>query len=80
MTRGLRRPWSTATTRSGLVRGVLNQKIPQELKTKRPGSQIRADVAHLGEWDEGANRFLDLAKDAVGSTWTLGSDVFPNLG
>jgi hypothetical protein len=62
------------------VGGVRNQKIPHELKTKRPGSQIRADVAHLGEWDEGANRFLDLAKGAVGSTWTIGSDIFPNLG
>jgi hypothetical protein len=37
-------------------------------------------VAHLGEWDEGANRFLDLVKDTVGGTWIIRSDVFPNFG
>ena len=43
--------------------GVRNQKIPHELKTKRPRSQIRTDVAQLREWDERANRFLDLRED-----------------
>jgi hypothetical protein len=60
-------------------RDVRNQKIPHELKTQRPRSQIRTDVAQLREWDEGANRFLDLPKDTIGSVWTIGSDVFPNF-
>jgi hypothetical protein len=62
------------------IRGVRNQKIPHELKTQRPRSQIRTEVAQLREWDESANRFLDLPKDTVGSSWTIGSDVFPNFG
>src|SRR5712692_6552193 len=62
------------------IRGVRNQKIAQGLKTQRLQSQIRTDVALLRKWDEGANRFLDFPKDTVGSTWTVGSDVFPNLG
>ncbi len=52
--------------------GVSNQKIPHELKTQRPRSQIRTEVAQLREWAEGANRFLDFRKDTVGSTGTVG--------
>ncbi len=63
-----------------LIRGVGNQKIPNELKTQRPRSQVSAGVAHLGEWDEGANCFLDLVKDTVGGTWIIRSDVFSNFG
>jgi len=47
--------------------GVRNQKIPHEPKTKGPRSQIRTDVAQLREWDERANRLLDLRKDTVGT-------------
>lgn len=61
-------------------RGVGYQKIPHELKTQRPRSQIRTEVAKLREWQEGVNRFQDFRKDTVGGTWTVGSEVFPNFG
>src|SRR5690242_411614 len=61
------------------IRCIGNKEIPHGTKAQRSRSQIGAPVTLLRERDHRLNRFVYFFKNAVGGTWIVSGDVFPNF-
>ncbi len=81
ITRGLRRPWMTATTQKGhFCRRISNQIFTYQDEPERPRSQVRAFVAPIGKSNRGANPAKDFLSHTTGCNRIIFRNVFLNPG